>query len=317
MWAHEKFLFVRSVLGMTLDILTWPFVQIYQGVSAICLAIARAISHPMDQGSIAAESFSHWIQNILGWPFRMFGLLAQSGYFLSPALAVDSISLHFLAGWGLLCYSIIGVGFIIFPARFMDAAWELEVIGKLVDFVLMPFLGMVLVFAGRQGEIGWFKVQALYFVSWLCFGIGLCYLLFLPISIKDTNRILGHLEAHLNNQVKNYEKEFGNISSWVRSNYQLVALKQMASSLGYVEGLREGIGVKELRQGLQDKIIQSKGQYINQARQNIEERKKVLTKDTLKWQIGTVICAMLFFGVWWQTYWIRALAREPAVTFRE
>jgi hypothetical protein len=207
-------------------------------------------------------------------------------------------------GYGLLILSFFDIIATFTPSSFLNPVWELQTIGALVERVPVPLLGLALIFYGEEVDRSDLEGLLLKFLSWLCLLLALLFILMIPLGIVNTVKI--------NNQ--------NNQQIAQQAGQQLSQLKQVEDRLtkGTPEDLKNlaneltKLGVQANTQNPEElkKQILSR---IDPAKQNLESQSKavqsnqrlVLLKNSVKWVLGALISAVLFFTVWKGTDWAR------------
>ncbi|AFY70522.1 hypothetical protein Pse7367_2259 [Thalassoporum mexicanum PCC 7367] len=94
-----------------------------------------------------------------------------------------------LIGYGILALAVLDIGHAAFPLRFMNPAWELEVIEALAARVPMFFVGLIMVLYQKRSP-GRRLLQRLLSkaLGWGIIGLACLYLLTIPLSISNSLR---------------------------------------------------------------------------------------------------------------------------------
>lgn len=219
----------------------------------------------------------------------------------SQANRSRSISVLRCIGYGLLVLALFDLITTIVPMHLMNPAWEFQTIGALVERVPVPLLGLGLVFYGeasfrRSGELIFLNL-----LSWLCLLFGILFLLLIPLGVNNTVRLNAQNKAQITAQY----------------NQQLVRVEQLEKQLHNAK--TEDIEDFIQRQG---KSLSSKDpqqvkkqllSHFTSAKQNLQtqyqakyaEQRLTLLKNSAKWNLGALVCGMLFIFIWRLTSWAR------------
>ena len=102
--------------------------------------------------------------------------------------------------WTLALIRVIGYVFLAFflfdfadtliPLRLTNPTWEFQTFGALVEKVPVLFLAYAMIYLGRNFGRKPLEQFLLSLITWLALILGLVYLLMIPISIINTNRLL-------------------------------------------------------------------------------------------------------------------------------
>ncbi|MGB7709351.1 MAG: HpsJ family protein [Microcoleus sp.] len=207
-------------------------------------------------------------------------------------------------GYGLLILSLLDTISVLTPANFGNRLWELQTIGALVERIPVPLLAMALIFFGEDYDRRRFEDIFLKILSWVCLLLALIFILMLPLGIFGT--------ISVNNQ--------NNQQITTQANQQLAQLKQVEERLkkGTPEDLNNlaseltRLGVQadtknpqELKNQILSRITPAKERLQTQSAAVQSNQRLALFKNAVKWLLGALISAVLFFMMWRGTDWAR------------
>ena len=207
-------------------------------------------------------------------------------------------------GYGLLILSLLDMIAVLTPAKFGNRLWELQTIGALVERIPVPLLAMALIFFGEDYDRRRFEDIFLKILSWVCLLLALIFILMLPLGIFGT--------ISVNNQ--------NNQQITTQANQQLAQLQQVEERLnkGSPEDLRNlageltRLGVpadtqnpQQLKEQILSRITPAKERLQTQSAAVQSNQRLALFKNAVKWLLGALISAVLFFMMWRGTDWAR------------
>lgn len=206
-------------------------------------------------------------------------------------------------GYCLLVLALFDFIDILVPLRFMNPAWEFQMIGSLVERVAVPLLGLGLVFYGEADLWSKWERPLLNFLSWVSLLAGVLFLLLSPLLVVDSLR----LKAQINYQIT------------TEVNQQLSQLAQLEKKVS--EGTAKDINdaVASLKQGnplniknpeqakskLLSEINKVKGTIQPQTEASWADRRLALVKNSVKWLVGCVVSGVLFIYIWRLTHYLK------------
>ncbi|MBW4672017.1 MAG: HpsJ family protein [Cyanomargarita calcarea GSE-NOS-MK-12-04C] len=212
-----------------------------------------------------------------------------------------SIGIMRTLGYGLLALALFDVIEIFFPPQFMNPAWEFQTLGALVERVPVPFIGFVLVFFGELHSRSKWELLLLKLFSWLCLLCAIFFMLSIPLGVMNTVR--------LNNQ---------NITqTQTLSKQQFARAKQVEQQLSqatpeqinnFLKSQGNSLAAKkpeELKTELLSQVTKAKEQIKTQSEVAQSSRGLSLLKSSVKWNLGAMVAATLFFSIWKSTSWAR------------
>ncbi len=207
-------------------------------------------------------------------------------------------------GYGLLIFSLIDSVQLFIPPDFTNPSWELQTIGALVERVPVPLLGLTLVFFGEfYDRIGIERI-VLRVLSWICLGLAILFLLMIPLGIMNTTRIDAGSEQQVNRQVEQQMSQLKQLEDQLNQS-KPEDIKTLGSQLSNF-----GISVdtqkpEDLKAEIITRINRVRGEVLARSQASRSNQKMVLFKNSLKWNLGALIAAALFFIVWKSTDWAR------------
>lgn len=208
-------------------------------------------------------------------------------------------------GYSFLVFALVDYFHIIIPPQLTNPVWELQTIGALVEHGAIPLLGLMFVFYRHQGSIGKREKRLLVFLSRVSLLLGLLYLLMLPLGVGDTWRIYQSSNAQITTQLTQQVQQFQQIKGQLNQATTNEQLKNLLASLA-PQGRPEEINNP---QAFKNQFLAQ----VSQAEQNIKVQAKTaqnnqnitLIKNSVKWNLGTLITATLFIWIWYVTRWVR------------
>ncbi len=121
---------------------------------------------------------------------------------LTDTVEYLSFSLLHVVGYILLFFSVQDYRVILIPPHLTDPVWEFQTIGRLVDHVWSPLLGLALLFLYTKNKlVSSIELTILRFLSGAALILGLLYLLMLPLVINNSLTIYNNTRAQITNQL--------------------------------------------------------------------------------------------------------------------
>ncbi|WP_026731652.1 HpsJ-like protein, cyanoexosortase A-associated [Fischerella sp. PCC 9605] len=204
-------------------------------------------------------------------------------------------------GYGLLILSLFDWIAMFIPSNFMNPVWEFQTLGAIVERVPVPLIGLALIFYGELHSRKTWEFPILKFLSWLTLLFTLLFILLVPLGIFNTIRLNNQNVSQINNiskqqitRAQELEKQLNQVTPEQIDKF----LKNQGRSL-------EGKKPEEVRNILLTQVSQAKEQIKNQAEAAQSFRGLNLIKTSVKWNLGALVAAVLFFGFWKGTDWSR------------
>jgi uncharacterized membrane protein len=212
-----------------------------------------------------------------------------------------------LVGYVILLLALFDIMATLIPPKFFDPNWELATIGKIVETVWAPLLGLILIFYRRQQEsIKYRELKVLSLFSLLSLILGIIYLLTVPLLISDTFRIARSNLATVNIQVEAQRTQIEQIKQQL-DNANELQLNTFLSQYQKQAPQLKGSSTQELKANFLSKIDREQAIKTSQIEKNLTAQQRSLSKLAIKWILGALISGVSFICIWQETKWSRAI----------
>ncbi|BAY07939.1 HpsJ-like protein, cyanoexosortase A-associated [Calothrix sp. NIES-2098] len=226
---------------------------------------------------------------------NVYQLIDTEVYKLSKSLnsLIGIISLFRLVGYSLLLLAFLDLVDILFPLQFRNHVWELQTTGALVEQVTIPLIAILLVFAGKlEKRLKW-EIVILGLLSRLTLLVGLLYILLIPLGISSSVSLYNANLQQFNN---GYNQQ-------VFPSNQFEHQVSQATSREFPSRSSD----ENSFQASNSPVILE----FNSDRQELELQQYSgikLIKNSVKWNLGALVSAVLFIKIWQKTVWARELS---------
>jgi hypothetical protein len=207
-------------------------------------------------------------------------------------------------GYGLLIFSFIDSVQLFIPPEFTNPSWELQTIGALVERVPVPLLGLTLVFFGEFYDRIGIERLVLRILSWICLGMAILFLLMIPLGIMNTTRIDANAEQQVNRQVEQQMSQLKQLEEQLNQS-KPEDIKTLGSQLSNFGITVDAQKPEDLKAEIITRINRVRGEVLGRSQASRSSQKMLLFKNSMKWNLGALIAAALFFIVWKSTDWAR------------
>ncbi|PSB03513.1 HpsJ-like protein, cyanoexosortase A-associated [Merismopedia glauca] len=199
-------------------------------------------------------------------------------------------------GYGLLLLVVFDAIAILIPPKFFSPTWEFNTIGNLVNRVPLILLGFGTIFYGsheaktKKDKIVW------QFWRWLTLIVATLFLLMAPLLVVNSFRIKNQTDTQVTTEVTQQLTRLNQLENQVKAGSSLDvknSILQINPQLDLNNKTPDEIKIQLLKE-----IASSK----QNARQTVEQKWQAnrleLTKNTVKWFMGTIVAATLLFWIW-------------------
>ncbi len=211
-----------------------------------------------------------------------------------------------LVGYGLLLMASIDFLFLLIPLQLMNPSWEFQTLGAMIERIPVTLLAMVLIFYGERDTRAPVESYVLKYLSRLCLVVSIVLILSIPLSITNSFRIYNQHNAEINvslvNQADAAKKLKNNLQSSNTSTEISTALQKQTGKKIIIP---DSVDAKKLKTEILDNLQVSQQQLLDRAQTSRAEKRFILRKNCIKWNLGAAIASILFFMLWKSTLWAR------------
>ncbi|MEM6612951.1 MAG: HpsJ family protein [Cyanobacteria bacterium P01_C01_bin.72] len=213
-----------------------------------------------------------------------------------------------LVGYGLLLMALIDLLFLLIPPQLMNPLWEFQTMGTIVERIPVTLLGMVLIYYGEKSDRAPIEAKILKVLSWASLFAAVFLMLMIPLNISNSFRIYNHHNATANAQFvsqKDNIQQFKEQLAAANSKAEIgEILQQQARQQVHIP---DSVNTEKLKTDIIANLQSNQDSITNQAEAFRAQKKSLLLKKCLKWNLGALISAILFFMIWKSTGWARLM----------
>ncbi|MBD2201885.1 hypothetical protein H6G33_07745 [Calothrix sp. FACHB-1219] len=206
-----------------------------------------------------------------------------------------------ILGYGLLLLAFFDVVEMLFPPNFMNPAWEFQTFGSLVERVPVPLIGFALIFYGEMYSRSKWEFLSLKLFSWLTLLLAVIFLLLIPLGIGNTVR----LSKQSATQITTASQQQLTQAAQVEQQLNQATPEQINEFLKSQGRSLDGKSPQEVKTQILSDVSKAKAQIKTQAERTQSSQRLNLLKNSVKWNLGALVSAALFFSFWKATNWAR------------
>ena len=211
-----------------------------------------------------------------------------------------------LVGYGLLLMAAVDLFFLIIPPQLINPMWRLQTMGAIVERIPITLLGLVLVYFGEMSDRISGEKIVLKLLSWCSLLAAMLMLLTIPLSIGTSWQIYLQQNATADAQFvsqKDALQQFQTQLKAAQSKAEIsTILKQQANQ---TVNIPDSVDTAKLKQSIMTSLQNNQDHLTNQAQAFRAEKRSLLLKKCLKWNLGALIASILLFLIWKSTGWTR------------
>ncbi len=217
-----------------------------------------------------------------------------------------------LVGYGLLVMAIVDVFFLVIPPQLMNPLWEFQTVGAIVERIPVTLLGIVLIYYDERGDRAPIETFILKALSWLSLVAAIFLVLMIPLNISNSFRIYHQQNATVNAQYVNQKdaiQKFKEQLKAANSKDEIGAVLQQQAKEEV--NIPDSVNTQKLKTDIIANLQNNQDNITNQTKSFRAQKRSLLTKQCLKWNLGALIAAILFFMIWKSTGWARIKTITP------
>ena len=217
-----------------------------------------------------------------------------------------------LVGYGLLLMAIVDICFLLIPPQLMNPLWEFQTVGAIVERIPVTLLGIVLVYYGERSDRAPIEAFILKGLSWFSLVSAILLLLIIPLNISNSFRIYNQQNATANVQFvsqKDAIEQFKEQLSAANSKDEISAIIQQQAKQKI--NISDSVNTQKLKDNILTNLQNNQDNITSQVQAFRAQKRSLLLKNCLKWNLGALIAAILFFLIWKSTGWARSKVILP------
>ncbi|MDM9383289.1 HpsJ family protein [Chlorogloeopsis sp. ULAP01] len=211
-------------------------------------------------------------------------------------------------GYALLIFTLIDYCAALIPPRLTDPSWEFQVIGRLVDIVWAPLLGMTFIFLyNRKTIVSYRQLSILRFFSWSALFLGIAYILMLPLVINNSLTLYRNINNQFTLQQVQQQEQLQQLTTKVNTLNSAQELNNLAKILNLPNEADSNQSSKDLQHKLSQQLKTFANNASSAANAARQEQIKNLIKASVKTNLGLLLSGFCFITLWKLTDWVRVI----------
>jgi hypothetical protein len=209
-----------------------------------------------------------------------------------------SASVIRLVGYGLLVLWLFDFVAAFAPSRFTNPVWEFETMGRLVESVGWVLIAFAMIFFGEDYFRLKIELPLLKVLSWSCLAFAIFYFAMLPLGLSNTWRLKNSNDVQVGGILEQRTKPLKEVQSRLNSTTSDRELLELYKKLVPANAPLNITNPQETKDKLLQEINTSTQQIKSELDANRDRNFKLLIKNSVKWNLGTLISAILFTYLW-------------------
>ncbi len=204
-----------------------------------------------------------------------------------------------MLGFTLLVLGLLDLAYIVSPMKWTDTQWEMLTVGRLVNNLWGPAFGLALILVPLSPSIGARMLRVRIVCSWLALILGIFFLLLVPLSVRNTVRIVNWAEFRAAGLIHERDRA---VKEAIDTLDQLQTPQEMAA---YLEPLnlsnqlyREEKNAVALREALKEKLVEITDSTSVTLKDEASRYREGAIRDGIKWSITALIGGIMYVMFW-------------------
>jgi hypothetical protein len=230
----------------------------------------------------------------------------RSAYTRRQERQVFSSGILRVVGYGLLLMALVDFVFLLIPPQLMNPLWQFQTIGAMIERIPVSLLGLVLIFYGEKSDRTPIETNILKVLSWASLLVAVILMLVIPLNISNSLRIYHQHNATTNAQFvaqKENIQQFKEQLTAANSKDEIrVILEQQAKQS---VNIPDSVNTQKLKTDILTNLQKNQDNITSQTESFRGQKRSLLLKQCLKWNLGALIASTLLFMIWKSTGWTR------------
>jgi hypothetical protein len=207
-------------------------------------------------------------------------------------------------GYGLLTFALLDVVSVLVPFDVGNPSWRLQTIGALVERVVVPLLGLALVFFGEFYNRKTLEKIPLALLSWLCLLLAILSFLLAPTALLNTLGLDSQAGQQVDAGVQQRLKQLSEVENRL-NQIRPEDVPKLATQLKELGIETDPQNPEKVKETILNRIKLLRDLTPVQAQNARSAQRTGLFKNTIKWALGALIASTLFFILWKTSDWAR------------
>ncbi|AFZ43071.1 hypothetical protein PCC7418_0856 [Halothece sp. PCC 7418] len=207
-------------------------------------------------------------------------------------------------GYIILFVSVIDYVRVLYPPQLTNSNWEFETFILLVNNTWLVLLALILIYLPNRAQIRRFELSFLKLLRWLTLLGGIIFILLVPLTLVNANRLNENATAQLGQQQTNQQEQLNNLKE---------ALENESLSFFQLQRLRDQFNIENvpesstLEQTLIQKIEERKQRIRQQVNTEKQNRFRELLVEAIRNSFAGLLIGAFLIRLWWEARWVKSL----------
>jgi hypothetical protein len=204
-----------------------------------------------------------------------------------------------LVGYGLLLLAVVNVSCLLISPELMNPWWEFQTMGAVVERIPFTLLGMVLVYYGTSSDRPPIETTMHKLLSWLCLLMAIFLMLMIPLNIYNGLRIYHQRDATADAQSISQENAIQQFKEQLEAADSKAEIKAVLQQQAKQQvNIPDSVNPQKLKTDIITNLQKNQDSITSQALAFRSQKRSLLVKKSLKWNLGSLVASILFLMIW-------------------
>lgn len=205
-------------------------------------------------------------------------------------------------GYTITLVSLIDYAVILYPIQLTNTSWEFQIINRIVNNAWFFLLGLILIFIPSRAKISRFELSFLKPFRWAIFLGGVLFILAIPLTLLNGNRLHQRTVTQLSQQQGNQQEQLNTLKD---------ALEEESLSFFQLQQLRDRLNIEtvpessSVEQVLIAKIEERKQQLREENNNQKQASFRQLYGQAIRNSVASLLIGAFLIRLWWESRWVK------------
>ncbi|MFB6274911.1 MAG: HpsJ family protein [Halothece sp.] len=209
-------------------------------------------------------------------------------------------------GYVLLFVSAIDYFVLFYPPQLTNPNWEFQTVRGMVSNAWFVLLALILIYIPNRTQIRRFELAFLKFLRWIVLVGGIVFILLIPLTLNNAQRIHQNTVAQINQQQTQRQEQLNNLEQAVKTQEIPPEERQR---LGDALGINVTPNSENIRKALLEEINQQKQQLKQQVAAQKNNSYQELLRQATRTSVAIFLIGIFLIRLWWETRWLKSIRR--------
>lgn len=210
-------------------------------------------------------------------------------------------------GYLLFFISAIDYIMLLYPPQLTNPNWEFQTVRGMVSNAWFALLALILIYIPNRTQIRRFELAFLKFFRWIIILGGILFLLLIPLTLNNAQRIHQNTIAQINQEQAARQEQLNNLEQAVKTQNIPPEERQR---LGDALGIDVPPNSENIKKALIKEVQQRKQQLKQQVATQKNNRNRELLGQVTRTSIAIFLIGIFLIRFWWETRWLKSMEKS-------